>query len=221
MTLDFSMFKFIRIATAVIFLADGPAAAETELSFYGGTQSVPHSRITGSRADTTTFSNLIGWKGKSFSPPPYYGARVMFWQPSNIGFGVELTHAKAYAPAAEIPAGFTRLEFTDGHNIITADVMKRWPNKWGKITPYIGGGVGIALPHVDITENGNRTYGYQLTGPAVKLTAGVKYQLNDKWALFTEYQFTWTENKAKLAGGGSLKGRIITNALNFGVSYSF
>lgn len=198
-----------------------PAAAEMELSFYGGYQTAPHSRVTGTRADTTTYSNLIGWDGKSFAAPPYYGMRAMWWKQSGLGFGLELTHSKFYAPAAEMPAGFTALEFTDGHNIITANVMKRWDNKWGKFTPYVGAGIGFAMPHVDVTENGNVTYGYQVTGPAAKAIAGVKYDLNDRWGLFSEYQFTISQNEADLAGGGTMKTRLISNALNFGVAYKF
>jgi lipid A oxidase len=145
----------------------------------------------------------------------------MWWRPSNIGYGIELTHAKAYAPAAEMPPGFTRLEFTDGHNIVTANVMKRWPNRWRNMTPYAGAGIGLAIPHVDITEGANRTYGYQVTGPAAKLIAGVKYDLNQRWAVFTEYQFSYTKNDVDLAGGGNMKMPIITNALNVGVAVKF
>lgn len=218
-----SIFKYLAAAVLAVAGLAGGAQAEIELSFYGGTQSSPHSRITGSRADGSTYSNLIGWQGKSFSMPPYYGARAIWWRDSDIGWGLEVTHAKAYAPAAEMPAGFTRLEFTDGHNIVTLNVMKRWPGQWwsGKLTPYVGAGLGAAIPHVDITENGNRTYGYQVTGPAAKLMAGVKYDLNHRWAVFSEYQFSWTENSADLAGGGSLEGRILTNALNVGVALQF
>lgn len=217
------MFKRIATAAAFIVALAAPAAAEIELSFYGGSQSSPHSRVTGTRADGSAFNELIGWKGKSFAMPPYYGARAMFWRPSNIGYGIEFTHTKVYAPGAEMPAGFSRLEFTDGHNIITFNVLKRWPGKWarGKITPYAGGGVGFAMPHVDVTENGNRTFGYQVTGPAAKVMAGIKYDINDRWALFTEYQFTWSDNSATLTGGGSLDTRIISNALNVGVSMKF
>lgn len=214
----------ILALSAVVALAPRTGAAqELELSFYGGTQSSPHSRMSGTRADTTPFSSFIGWEGKSFAMPPYYGVRATWWRDNDIGWGVELTHAKAYAPAADMPAGFTRLEFTDGHNILTANIMKRWPGRWasGRLTPFVGAGLGVAVPHVDITENGNRTYGYQLTGPAAKLMAGVKYDINARWALFTEYQFTWTENEAELAGGGSIKGRILTNALNVGVAVKF
>ncbi|WP_375175878.1 outer membrane protein [Pseudooceanicola sp.] len=213
------------LALATVILGAQPAAAEFELGVYTGYQTSPHSRVTGTRgasSGSTPFDNLIGWQGKSFSMPPYYGVRATWWRPNDIGFGIEFSHEKAYAPGAEMPAGFTRLEFTDGHNIITANVSKRWTDKWGVgVTPYVSGGLGIALPHVDVTEGTNRTFGYQLTGPAARLTAGASYKLNENWSIFGEYQFTWSDNTADLAGGGSLSTRIITNAVNVGVGFTF
>jgi lipid A oxidase len=195
--------------------------AEIELSFYSGYQTSPHSRVTGT-ASSGAYSNLIGWQGKSFAMPPYYGMRGTYWRADNLGFALEFSHNKAYAPASEMPTGFTRLEFTDGHNIITANVAKRWPGR-GKstITPYVSAGVGFAMPHVDVTENGNVTLGYQVTGPAARLTAGASYAINDRWSVFGEYQFTWSENDVDLTGGGTLNTRIITNALNIGVGFNF
>ncbi|KGM50228.1 outer membrane protein [Pseudooceanicola atlanticus] len=207
-------------------LAPAPALAELELGFYTGYQVAPHSRVTGTRgasSGSTGYSSLIGWQGKSFSAPPYYGMRATWWRPNDIGFGVEFTHTKVYAPAADMPAGFSRMEFTDGHNIITANVSKRWNGAWanGRVSPYVSGGVGFAMPHVDVTEGANVTYGYQVTGPAARLTAGAKYQINDRWSIFGEYQFTWSDNSADLAGGGSLNSTILTNAVNIGVGFSF
>lgn len=213
------------LVAGAAFMIAQPATAEIELSFYSGYQTSPHSRVTGTRgasSGSTPFNNLIGWDGKSFAMPPYYGLRATWWQPNDIGFGIEFSHNKAYAPAAEMPAGFSRLEFTDGHNIITANVSKRWSQQWGdSVTPYVSGGLGFAMPHVDVTEGTNRTYGYQVTGPAVRLTAGARYDINERWSVFGEYQFTWSDNTADLAGGGSLSTRIITNALNVGVGFSF
>ncbi len=212
-------------ASAAIFLSlAAPASAEIELSLYGGSQSSPHSRVSGTYPGTgANYDALIGWDGKSLAPPPYYGARATWWRRPDLGFGLELTHAKVYAPFAERNAiGFNRLEFTDGHNIITLNVTKRWSDRFGPFTPYVGAGLGVALPHVDVTSaNGHRTYGYQLTGPAARLTAGMKYDLTDSWALFGEYQFTYSSNRAKLPAGGTLNTDIITNAINIGVSFSF
>lgn len=216
--------KRLLSVVLVLILAAGAVRAEMELSFYGGSQSSPHSRIKGNFPGTgAPYNALIGWEGKSFSPPPYYGARAMWWRRPDLGFGIELTHTKVYAPVAErAPLGFNRLEFSDGHNIVTLNVMKRWNDRFASVTPYAGVGVGLALPHVDVsTATGLRTYGYQLTGPAMRLTAGAKFDLSDSWALFSEYQFTFSSNKAKLDGGGSLNTNIITNAINVGVSYSF
>lgn len=220
------MRKFSTLSAALAISVAGivPASAEMELSIYGGSQSSPHSRVSGSYPGTgARYNALIGWEGKSFAPPPYYGARATWWRRPDLGFGIELTHAKTYAPDAERRAlGFNRLEFTDGHNIVTFNVMKRWNDRFGSFTPYVGAGIGLAIPHVDVTSaNGFRSFGYQVTGPAARLTAGAKYDLSDSWALFGEYQFTYSSNKASLPAGGSLNTDIITNAINVGVSFSF
>lgn len=216
------LYRLISLV-AVLALSALPLKAQTEISVYGGVQTAPHSSVSGERADGSSFDENIGWKGKSLSMPPYYGARVMWWQPNNIAYGVEFTHAKFYAPTGDMPLGFDRLEFTDGHNIVTANVAKRWPGLWAsdRFTPYAGVGLGIAVPHVDVTENGNRTYGYQYTGPALRLSAGASYDLNDRWAVFGEYQFTISDNEADLEGGGKLNTRLISNAVNVGVSFRF
>ena len=220
------MRKIISTLASLALLAGfaAPAAAEMELSLYGGSQSSPHSRVSGTYPGTgARYEALIGWEGKSFAPPPYYGARATWWRRPDLGFGIELTHAKVYAPVAERAAlGFNRMEFTDGLNILTFNVTKRWNDRFGPFTPYVGAGIGLAVPHVDVTSaNGYRTFGYQVTGPAARLTAGAKYDLSDNWALFGEYQFTYSSNKVKLPAGGSLNTDIITNAINFGISYSF
>ena len=205
------------------FAFAAPAAAEFELNLYAGTQSSPHSRVSGAHPDGGTYSGLIGWEGRSTQPPPYYGLRGTWWQTDRRGFALEFTHAKVYATASErTPLGFSRMELTDGHNIITLNYMMRWPDKWGAVTPYAGAGLGIALPHVDITSTGGaRTYGYQLTGPAARLIAGASYDISERWSVFGEYQFTISQNEADLTGGGTFNSRIVTNALNVGVGFKF
>ncbi|WP_163847775.1 outer membrane protein [Pseudooceanicola aestuarii] len=200
-----------------------PAAAEIELNLYTGYQTSPHSRIDGTYPGGGSYSALIGWQGKSFEMPPYYGARATWWKNERWGFGVEFTHAKVYAPEGEMKAaGFDRLEFTDGLNLITLNATRRWKDQWGSVTPYLGAGVGIAVPHVDATPTGGpKTFGYQMTGPAARLTAGASYQMTERWSVFGEYQFTWSDNSADLDGGGTLDTRILTNSVNFGVGLKF
>lgn len=204
-------------AAAVGFVcAPNAAQAEVELSFYTGTQSAPHSIID----DSVLGEGRVKWLGKSFEAPIYAGVRATWWKSDTWGFGVEVNHAKVYSEN-KAALGYDVLEFTDGINLITANVFRRFPNA-GRFTPYVGGGLGISVPHVEIQRVGeSRTFEYQLTGPAAILVFGTSYELNDKWSLFAEYKGSYSVNKAKVDAGGTLSTNIVTNALNFGVSYSF
>lgn len=225
------MMKVTNSALAALLMMAGQASAELELSFYLGAQSVQESSISGTLPGGTSVSRNVDWEGQPFESPFYYGGRVMWWTQSNLGFGIEATHAKAYAPDADRAAlGVNRLEFSDGHNIVTANIMKRWPGAFAqeRFTPYVGGGVGLAIPHVDIEVSGasSRTFGYEVTGPAVRGIAGLKYDLNDDWALFGEYQITWSDNEITVdpapgQAAGKLNTELVTHAVNIGISYSF
>ena len=84
-----------------MFLPQSCLRRSLEISVYGGIQSSPHSRITGKPASNgAQYSELVGWKGKSFDAPIYYGIRATFWNSNKLNYGAEFTHAKAYAPAA-------------------------------------------------------------------------------------------------------------------------
>lgn len=209
----------VMAAFGAVILAT-PAAAELEVSFYMGSQSSPHSVVSGALGTET-----VKWEGRSFDPPPYYGLRGVYWRDSGWGYGVELTHAKAYASDADrIALGVDRFEFSDGHNIITANIHRRWEGQWwnGRLTPFVTAGVGVAVPHVDIRPTGGaHTFGYQLTGPAARLGAGVSMAITETVSAYTEYQFTYSDNTVDLDSGGTLETRLFTNAINFGVSYSF
>lgn len=214
----------VVLASLLIFPCVG-AQAETELSFYTGYQTAPHSSVEGNDPEAMWADEFAaGWDGNSFVAPPYYGVRAIRWTSDTFGWGAEFTHAKIYADDSTLAAnGYDRFEFTDGLNIITINAMRRWPGRWGdKVTPYVGGGVGFAMPHVDIqAAGGDHTYGYQITGPAVRATAGVNYEVNEKWSAFAEYQGTYSMNDVNLDNGGSFETNVITNALNIGLGFSF
>lgn len=209
-----------------------PAVAEFELSLYVGVQSVDGSTLSGTLPGGAPFSRSVDWAGKPLENPFYYGGRAIWWMDNNFGFGLEGTHAKAYASSGDLAAlGLSRFELSDGHNIITANVMKRWPGAFAqtpRFTPYVGAGVGVAIPHVDTQVIGSlvRTFGYETTGPALRGLAGLKYDLTENWGLFGEYQVTWSDNDitidpapGQLAGKASVE--LVTHAVNFGISYSF
>lgn len=226
------MLRTVRNILFILVAMATPAAAEFELSFYLGAQGVSESTASGTLPNGGGgFSRNIGWEGRPFDAPIYYGGRVMYWTDTNWGFGVEGTHTKAYMPDGDAAAvDLTRFELSDGHNIFTANVMKRWPGalNQGRFTPYVGGGLGVAIPHVDALAVGaaNRTYDYENTGVAVRGIAGIKYDFNDRWALFGEYQMTYSENDITIDGDpgqpdGKLNTDLLTHAVNVGISYSF
>jgi len=202
-------------------LSAGAAAAEFQLSFYSGFQNAPHSRVEG-ESGGTTFSFLSEWEGRPFEAPPYYGIRATWWRSATFGWGVDFNHTKVYASDDTLASSpFDDLELTDGLNIITVNAYRRWPSAERAWTPYIGGGLGIAVPHIDANIGASDTFEYQYTGPAATWIAGVSYPLNDTWTLFGEYKGTFSMNDAELDGGGSLETDIVTNALNLGISYDF
>ena len=219
--------KLLYVSGLAVMVATASSAADLELSFYLGIQEAPHSRVKGNDgtgAADSEFNFLSTWEGRSFEAPPHYGVRATWWRPNNWGFGVELNHTKVYADDETLEENnFQRLEFTDGLNIITANAFYRWPNQWvgGRLTPYVGAGLGVAVPHVDVERNGSDTFEYQYTGPAAMIAGGLAYDLNENWALFTEYKGTYSQNEAELEGGGTLETNIVTNAINFGVTYKF
>ena len=229
------MIRYMKSALTALVMLASPAAAEMELSFYLGWQGVSDSTGSGTLPGGVPFSRNFDWDGKPFDSPLYYGGRGIWWTQSDWGFGVEGTHTKAYASAGDLAAlGLARLELSDGHNILTVNAMKRWPGlfKGSSFTPYVGAGIGAAIPHVDIQVIGaaNRTFGYENTGLALRGILGMKYDISERWAVFGEYQATWSDNEITIdpdptvvpaQAAGQLNTDITTHAVNFGVSYSF
>ena len=219
------MRRLLAISVSLAISATS-AFAEFELSFYGGSQGAPHSVVT-IEGDSVLSDDQFtaGWEGRSFEAPPYYGIRATWWRSESFGWGIDLNHAKVYADDDTLTAaGLDHLEFSDGLNILTVNAYKRWQNRWGQLTPYVGAGLGVSLPHVELIDadnGGTNTFEYQYTGPAIALLAGTRYEVNDRWSVFGEYKFTYSLNEASLTTGGTLSSDIVTNALNIGVSDGF
>ncbi|MEO0917451.1 MAG: outer membrane beta-barrel protein [Pseudomonadota bacterium] len=212
----------LRLLCLCALIAPAAAAAEVELSFYSGVQSAQPSDISIRGDDVIPDDDFEQeWEGRSGEAPLYYGIRATHWRSPNFGYGLDFTHNKVYPKDDELPAGYDVLEFTDGINTLTVNAYRRWSGLFGEVTPYVGGGVGVALPHVEVTNSGSETFGYQITGPAATWIAGASYAINDQWAVFGEYKGTFSSNTADLEDGGTLETDILTNAVNFGVSFNF
>lgn len=212
-----------RILTLCLYALIFPtvAAAQVELSFYGGVQTAPASDIAIRDPQLGAADFPQDWEGRSFDSPVYYGVRATRWRSPTFGYGLDFAHNKVY-PADGIGAtGYETLEFTDGLNTLTLNAYRRWNAAIGTVTPYVGGGIGVALPHVEVVNGSSETVGYQMTGPAATWVAGAAMPINDQWSVFGEYKGTFSSNSADLDSGGTLETDILTNAVNFGVSFDF
>lgn len=205
----------------MVLLASTVALADPMLSIYGGWQTSPHSTVN--VTDGTKFT--AGWDGKSFEMPPYWGVRGTWWLDelgySDFGIALDYSHAKVYASKSTLrEAGWDHFEFTDGLNLATANVLYRFSGErdW---TPYLGLGLGANIPHVEVNRPSGKTSEYQLGGMTAQALAGVDYRFTENISAFTEWKFNYSRVDVEIDSGDSLKTNILTNAVNFGISYKF
>lgn len=213
------------LTASVALLAALPAAADMQFSVYGGVQGAPHSdvEITG---PTAPQNFTAGWEGNSFTSPPYYGVRGTWWLESlgqpNLGISLDFSHAKVYADDETlVTSGFSHFEMTDGINILTLNALYKFDVGSPSWTPYVGAGAGINVPHIEVTRPSGSTSEYQLGGASLQAQAGIAYNINENWSVFTEYKGNYSFVDVDIDGGDTLKTDVITNAVNFGVSYKF
>lgn len=193
-----------------------------EISAYGGYQFTPHSTVSVTGQPDFT----AGWNTKPFAMPPYYGVRGTYWfgngALSNWGVSLDYTHTKVYADGDTLAkTGWSVFEFTDGLNLLTVNALYKFPIEGSKWTPYVGAGVGVNIPHVEVTRGVNRTFDYQIGGPTVQAQVGVRYEFTENWSAFAEYKGNYSWINVDIDNGAKLKTNIVTNAFNLGVSYKF
>lgn len=223
--------KHLKPLIAALALVGVVAAhAETELTVYSGIQSSPHNTIKDPNGNEFTG----GWEGKSFAMPPYYGFRYTNWTDAKWGWNLNFVHAKAYSDdKTRANGGYKVLEFTDGANPITVNMMRRFDKTEGGYTPYAGFGAGISVPHVELQRdpsypgvtNTKRTFKFQYGGPVLAGLVGVTYPINDKLNFMAEYSMHYLMLNVKMEGepegANRFKTNLITNAINVGVNYKY
>ena len=217
--------------TLLVFQCIG-FGANFDVSLYGGFNKAAHSSVTFSNASISYGIedgkySVNGWEGESFESPIYYGYRLSVngLEDTDLEFAVDFNHSKV--KAKNLPGNLERLEFTDGINTLTLLALYKIDSlvvKNTELDPYVGVGIGIAYPHVDVegaAGTDGKTYDYQRTGPAYQVMAGLRYYLAESWKTFAEYRITYTPMKADLDGGGQIKTDILNNQVSVGVIYSF
>ncbi len=161
----------------------------------------------------------VTWDGKPFEDPIYYGARLVRWYEGGaVGAMADFTHSKAIARLTEekefsgtlsgapAPARavlekiFHKLEFSHGHNILTFNGLMRLPSLAVGLSPYVGLGGGVALPHTEVhlARQKARTYEYQFAGFAGQAVLGLEFRL-PRVSLFLEYKFSLAPYRVPLS----------------------
>jgi lipid A oxidase len=188
---------------------------------YGGVSYTHPSTVTIRNLGQTDMTvKDFDWLGRPFKSPIYYGLRAIRWpEGSRFGGMIDFTHAKAIAnpddiatfagtaggkplpPKARIGDMFRHFEFSHGHNMVTLNGMMRLGGILPRISPYVGLGGGVSLPHTEIalrSENG-RTYEYQYAGVVGQGLAGIEVRLG-RASVFIEYKFSYAPYDVPLSG---------------------
>lgn len=205
-------------------MTDAPGA-ELLIAAYGGSpytyDSDVHFRRTGNGPARDFTVENVEWEGQPFKHPVYYGVRVARWGESGqFGGMIDFTHSKTISRMAQevrlkgtldgkpvpekarIADYFQKLEFSHGHNMLMATGLMRLSSFAPRISPYVGLGAGVSLPHTEIHLHKNdpkRTYEYQYTGPALQGLVGIEFRL-PRVSCFIEYKFTFASYSAPLTG---------------------
>lgn len=195
--------------------------AEYMVAAYSGMPYNYASQVTLEKPGTHDFSvEPVEWRSEPFIDPIYYGVRVVRWfGEGRTGTMLDFTHSKAIAElkndaqfkgivdgaqapeAAKLGDVFRRLEFSHGHNMLTINGLLRVADLHPRLSPYVGLGAGINLPHTEIQlqSEDERTYEYQMTGPALQGLVGLEFRL-PRMSYFVEYKFTFASYDAPLTG---------------------
>jgi lipid A oxidase len=209
--------------------ADGGAAdparvaprSEWMVAAYGGSPYTYPSDVKITKPGVHDFTvKDVEWQGLPFTNPIYYGVRVMRWfGDGRTGAMLDFTHSKAISkrkqearfegtldgkPAPEkalIGDVFKKLEASHGHNMLTLNGLLRLPSFTFRLSPYVGVGAGVSLPHseVQVRSEPSRTYEYQMAGPVGQAVVGLEFRL-PRMSYFLEYKFTLADYRMPLTG---------------------
>jgi lipid A oxidase len=240
----------IGLACVLLFLAGFAAAAEAEveLSIFTGVALTQDNdlRLEQNGGTDLTFHD-VSFEGRDFDTPPYYGARALLVcsNVSHWGFGAEFFHMKLYAETdstvhvigrrngvgvddnERIDNTIDSFSLSHGLNYALGDIVYRWQpghrgeDFLGHLEPYVGVGLGAAIPHVESNVNGKFHEEYQLHGPGVEGLAGINIGLTRHIGLMFEYKFTYANLDSLDIPGGSIEVTPLTHHLVTGITFSF
>jgi lipid A oxidase len=240
------------VAASFLLGSKESSHAEFVLSAFSGVSSAFDSdlHLHENNGNDLTFHDA-SYKTRDFESPQYYGGRLTYFlsRESHWGFGVEFFHSKIYLDTGKSyqvtgtrngapvngtePGSNTFYDFNCSHglNYLTADTFYRFflgqPDTFlHRFQPYLGAGVGITIPHVEVElANQPRFEEYQFGGLGVQGIAGLSFSITKHIQLFSEYKFTYADLDKLTFSNGETSGTIsldsMANHFVFGASYRF
>jgi lipid A oxidase len=221
------------------------ARAEFVFSIFSGYSIVEDNDLTLHQPGADLTFHDVSYKTQDFEGPFYYGARLSYFLPkhSNWGFGIEFFHSKMYLQSGDsvqvtghrgganvnqtekIDNTIRAFSISHGLNILAADAMYRWQfaerghGVAGRFQPYAGGGIGVAIPHVESVIGTVSFEEYQVDGPAFLGFVGVNFDLAKHWGLFVEYKMSYVDLGSLDVPGGSYEVSPLIHHFVAGISF--
>jgi lipid A oxidase len=234
------MTRYTALAAVLLLSPLCASAGAWEFAFYGGSSWHHDADVELTTPTASLEFEDVAWRSDSFQSPPHWGVRVSRWFGAENRFAVALdfVHAKVIAEGDEqvavsgtrngvavntterVDATFSRYEYTDGLNLGTLNLLYRVPGFSTRVTPYVGLGIGAAVPHVEVTAPGVRAYEYQTAGVTGHGLIGLSGLVTEHIGAFVEYKAGYTDIEADLPGG-SVSHDLFSHHINFGLLVRF
>jgi lipid A oxidase len=210
---------------AILFLVAAcalPARAQWEFAGYIGAAHTQTSHLHFQQPATVTDLEFhpVAYRGESFSPPLYYGARGGYFFNRWLGLDIEYTHLKAFSKTAEpvtingsllgapisvqepMNAIVQRYSISHGVNLLLANLALRQAlAKRLVLLGHIGG--GATIPHPEAQILGIQDQHYQVGSPAFQLAGGAEFQIWRGLNWMAEYKYTHCDERVQILSGNA------------------
>ena len=217
--------NFVRTAIALLAFLTAATNADADWLFAGymGASGTSSNTLTVTPKTGAPFSlDDVAYTGQAFRSPWYYGVRVSFVAPPDVGSlspEIEWTHAKAIAQIDSRSSELNAFQQSHGLNFLLGNLAYRFaPLCAGHCTPVIRGGAGISTPHVESTFRNVHQEQYQRGGFAWQLGGGVEYRLWQFVYGVADARITRVSEKHLRAAGAEIAGSFFTRHVDFGVA---
>lgn len=218
-----------------------PDTVDVAASVYGGYTVAQNADVILQQPNGTDMVlKDVSWNSEANKMPPYHGFRGTWWLPLNSSLGAmadlvyvkvvadrdRMVHQSGTRDGLRVPemeaasATFRRLEFTDGLNLLSGNIVYRMPF-FGRVIPYFGLGAGLSMPHAEVQRRGGasqKTFSFQVAGVAFYVFAGMEFNIAKSGSTFAEYRLSYATNKVKLIDGGMLQTNLWINHFTAGGS---